>query len=206
MGRRGLAWLVSFACAAVGGVLAHALTYRLLAGDQGLAGPLHSGHAHHHGGAVSPEALGGSHWRLCFAICGSLMVIALLAALVQRARTHSAARLPLWLFALVPPLGFSLQEHLEWLLGPGSVPYLAALGSSLLVGLLLQIPFALAAYVAARILLVLAGALVSSLRRRPRVRPVPLASAAGPRSAPARPRLALLALGYGQRGPPLVAR
>ena len=206
MGRRGVAWLVSFACAALGGLLAHALTYRLIDANAGHAGPLHSGGHHHHGDAAVSAAAGGSHWTICFAICGSIGVIALLAAAIQRVATGGVARLPLWLFGLVPPVGFALQEHLEWLIGRGSVPYAAALGASLVVGVLLQIPFALAAYVAARVLLALAGAIVHGLRTRPRLRLVPLAPSLQGSRAVTPPRLSLLALGYGQRGPPLVAR
>jgi len=205
MGRRGVAWLVSFACAALGGLLAHALTYRLIDADAGHAGPLHSGHHHHDAGAAATAA-GGSHWTICLAICGSIGVIALLAAVLHRVATGSAARLPLWIFGLVPPVGFALQEHLEWLIGRGSVPYAAALGASLVVGILLQIPFALAAYVAARVLLALAGAIVEGLRARPRVRLVPLPPALRWCRPPAGPRRPLLSLGYGQRGPPLVAQ
>jgi len=199
-----VAWVFSFACAALGGLLAHALTYRLIDADEGHAGPLHSGH-HQHADAASGAA-GGSHWTICFAICGSLGVVGLLAAAVHRAGGASSTRLPLWIFGLVPPVGFALQEHLEWLIGRGSVPYAAALGASLVVGILLQIPFALAAYVAARVLLALAGVLVEGLRVRPRIRLAPLASALRWCRPPARPRRSLLALGYGQRGPPLVAQ
>jgi hypothetical protein len=205
MGRRGVAWAVSFAFAALGGLLAHALTYRLIDADAGHAGPLHSGHQHHGQAAVSAAA-GTSHWTLCFTICGSLALVAILAAALHHVGTGRSARLPIWLFGLVPPVGFALQEHLEWLIGRGSVPYAAALGASLLVGVLLQIPFALAAYVAARALLALAGAIVHGLRTRPRLRLVPPASSLHGSRARSRPRLSLLALGYGQRGPPLVAR
>ena len=205
MGRRGVAWIVSFACAALGGLLAHALTYRLIDANAGHAGPLHSGH-HHHGETAVSAAAGTSHWTLCVALCGSLGLVAVVAAALHHVGTGGSARLPLWLFGLVPPVGFALQEHLEWLIGPGSVPYAAALGASLAVGILLQIPFALAAYVAARALLALAGAIVHGLRIRPRFRLVPLAPSLHPSRARTRPRLSLLALGYGQRGPPLVAR
>jgi hypothetical protein len=197
--------MVSFACAALGGLLAHALTYRLIDANAGHAGPLHPGQ-HHHGDAAVSTAAGTSHWTLCIALCGSLGLVAVVAAALHHVGTGGTARLPLWLFGLVPPVGFALQEHLEWLIGRGTVPYAAALGASLVVGILLQIPFALAAYVAARVLLALAGAIVHGLRTRPRPRLVPLAPSLRPSRARTRPRLSLLALGYGQRGPPLVAR
>ena len=83
MGRRGVAWVVSFACAALGGLLAHALTYRLIDANAGHAGPLHSGSHHHHGDAAVSAASGGSHWTICFAIF--LPVAALARLLLQAA-------------------------------------------------------------------------------------------------------------------------
>jgi hypothetical protein len=107
-----------------------------------------------------------------------------------------------WVFALLPPLAFGLQEHLERLLHDGHFPYAAALEPTFGVGLLLQLPFALAALLFARALLVLTRGLVRRLRRtgvdrRLRVRAVrrPVA-----RTAPA--RIGLLALGHGPRAPP----
>jgi hypothetical protein len=203
MGRRSLAWVVSFACAVLGGLLAHALTYRLVDADAGHAGPLHSGHHHHEAGASA--VAGGSHLTMCVAICGSVALVALLAAAVHRARGARTARLPLWIFGLVPPVGFALQEHLEWAIGRGSVSYAAALGVSLAVGLVLQLPFALAAYVAARVLLAIAEAIVGRLRPCDH-RVAPAAPIVRRFRPPSRPRLSVLALGYGQRGPPLPAR
>jgi hypothetical protein len=203
MGRSGLAWVFSFALAGLGGLVAHALTYRVVDADAGHAGPLHANHHQHDAGTGA--LAGGSHLTTCVALCGSILVVALLAAAVHRAGGGPSVRLPVWVFALVPPIGFALQEHLEWAIGRGSVPYAAALGVSLAVGLLLQVPFALAAYVAARILLALADALVEGLRASPRVRLVPPAPALQGHRPPSRPRVSALALGYGQRGPPLVA-
>ena len=194
MSRRGVAWLVSFACAAVGGLLAHALTYRLLAGGQGLAGPLHSGHAHHdHGGAR-----GGRAGRLALARSALRSAAACSSSRSWR-RSSSACgpgrrrALPLWLFALVPP---------GRLLAPGAprvaprsadrVPYLAALGTSL-VGRH-PAPDSLRARRVRR------GthpprarrrASSSGLRARPRVRLVPLAIGDAARAARLAPATAL---------------
>jgi hypothetical protein len=57
-------------------------------------------------------------------------------------------------FALLPPLGFVVQEHLEHLLASGSAPYEVALEPTFLTGLALQLPFAVGA-------LLLTGALLS---------------------------------------------
>ena len=81
--------------------------------NAGHAGPLHSGH-HHHGDAAVSAAAGTSHWTLCFALCGSLGLVAVIAAALHHVGAGRSARLPLWLFGLVPPVGFALQAHLEW--------------------------------------------------------------------------------------------
>src|SRR5256885_537897 len=52
-----------------------------------------------------------------------------------------------------PPVGFALQELLELSLHTGTFGWRASLAPTSLPGLLLQLPFALAAYVAARVLL-----------------------------------------------------
>ena len=184
---RRAAWSLAFALTVAGGVLAHALTYEILGG---------------HGGSHDGHAVGGvTHWQVCLAVCASVSALGLIVAAVSRLRAGSTLRVPIWIFGLIPPAGFALQAHFEWALQPGRGGYVAGLGASILLGVFVQIPFALAAYVAARGLLVLVAA-VGSLRRSPRRR-----LAAAPRLAPsfdAGAALALFALasGHGQRAPP----
>jgi hypothetical protein len=180
---------------AIGGVFAHLFAYRLVAPDP---------HAHHR----MMEASGHgyfAHIEFCLAVCGAVVLLALLASVASRASGLVSIRAPLWIFALVPPAGFALQEHLERFLHTGAFPQTAAFEPTFVVGLLLQLPFALAAYLAVRALLALASAIVETLRAPPRPRltslHVPLPIAAPTR----RPRASALALGYGQRAPPLAA-
>ena len=79
--------------------------------------------------------------------------MSLAVAAVDSARGRPVRHVPAWAFALVPPVGFVLQELLELSLHTGTFGWQAVLAPTFLPGLLLQLPFALAAYVAARVLL-----------------------------------------------------
>ena len=122
-----------------------------------------------------------------------------------RARPHP----PLWLFLLLPPLGFVVQEHLEPVIGTGAIPYDVVLEPTFLVGLALQLPFALAALLLTRALYAIGDGLGRAFAR---MLTVPFTA----RSAtcllvrlPASATLvapSVLALGHGQRAPPATAR
>ena len=196
MSRLRIAWLACLALMALGSVFAHALAYKL-------AAPAHGSHArmnHPHDSGVFP------HVEVCLAVCGAVALLVLAASLLDRLRSTRALVAPLWVFALVPPLGFVLQEHLEHALQTGALPLTAFAEPTFALGLVLQIPFALAAFGLARALLALAQALVERLRTSPRLRVV----SPEPRLLPARvaglPLLSALASGHGQRAPPLPAR
>jgi hypothetical protein len=135
-----------------------------------------SPHAHAHG-THAPR------WEVCAALCTA---IALVALLVLR-----GSGAPVWLVALVPPGGFALQEQLS------GAPH----SGSLLLGLLLQIPVALAAVVLVRALLRTATALIRALQAEPRRR-TPRIILRRPAWLALPPSAAALALGYGERGPP----
>jgi hypothetical protein len=134
---------------------------------------------------------------LCFALALPLAAGALLG---NRWRSTSARSL--WLFGLVPVLGFVGHTAMEPLgAAPGGVSELAPV---VLVGLLVQIPFGLAAVGLARHVLWLAESLARVL--------VGPAGAQLPQSFPPYPpprgRRApafRLDLAHGQRGPPLLS-
>jgi hypothetical protein len=195
MERRRIAWLLSLALMAVGGLLAHLLAYRFVA-------------PHPHARGRMMESTGHAyldHLPFCLAVCGAVMGFALLACIVGRLRGGRPLHAPIWLFALVPLVGFTVQEHLERLLHSGTLPYLAVLEPTFAVGMLLQLPFALAAFLAARALLALAVALIETLGAGPRARLLSLDVPTVPVAERARPRSSVLALGYGQRAPPVPA-
>jgi len=93
-------------------------------------------------------------------------------------------------FALAPPLAFLLQEAAERSFAPPLEPVV-------LLGLVLQLPFAVLAYLAARLLLRAAASLAPA--RRPHLRPARPVHAWPSFVAP---RPALLLARHG-RGPPL---
>jgi hypothetical protein len=195
MERRRIAWLLSLALMAVGGLLAHMLAYRIVAPHPHVRAPMmeSTGHAYL------------DHLPLCLSVCGAVIVFALVASFAGRLRGGRPLHVPIWLFALVPPAGFAVQEHLERLLHSGGFPHAAVLEATFAVGLLLQLPFGLAAFLAARALLALAVALVETLSAGPRPRLLSLDLTAVPVVERPSPRSSVLALGYGQRAPPVPA-
>ena len=153
-----LAWLVTLPIAIVGCESAHALANIVLgAPDEGRA-----------------ELFQGGPGAGALPLLISLAIAAVAAGLAGRltgvwsAPHTAAARLP---FALLAPVLYILQEHVETVLNTGAAPLGTILEPTFLPGLLLQIPFALAAYAIARALVRLADgvrALVAARRRAPR--------------------------------------
>jgi hypothetical protein len=120
-------------------------------------------------------------------------------------RGRRPTQVPPWAFALLPPLGFAIQEIAERWLAGGSFPWWTVLQPTFGAGLLLQLPFAFLAYLFARLI-------VHAARR---VAPVLRGASRGP--APLRPSVismpvarlratgTVLASGHLARGPPLVS-
>jgi hypothetical protein len=168
MRRLGAPWLVSIPFMAAGCLAAHALAYHLISPPRERHGYL----------AYAPLVLG---------LLGAVAV----AGVVRRGRTAS----PL-VFAALPPLAFTVQEHAERL-------QLVATEPAFLVGLLLQLPFALAALVTARAFLGLADLVIDVITRRPAARRAPLVPR--PVASFHAPRLSPLAAARSSRAPPVVA-
>jgi hypothetical protein len=85
-------------------------------------------------------------------------------------------RLPMWGFACLPPLVFVVQEHVEYVLAHGHLPWTLSSSPIFIAGLLLQMPFAAAAYLVARLLLGVAVAIaeLAAERRRAPQRRAPI--------------------------------
>lgn len=165
--KRGAPWLVSIPFMAMGCLAAHSLAYHLVSNPQERHGYL----------AFAPLLLG---------VLGGLAIVGAL----RRGRTHAPAY-----FALLPPLAFVVQEHVERL-------QLVATEPTFLLGLALQLPFALAALVAARAFIGLADLVAEALAARPRARRAPALPA--PSAASAAPRASLAAGPRSSRAPPAV--
>jgi hypothetical protein len=106
-------------------------------------------------------------------------------------------------FAALPPLAFALQEHLERLIHDGTIVGVA-LEPTFMLGLLLQLPFAVTAYLLARFLLRVADRVARVLGgrvgRRRRTLPSMPCSRFSLNFAPV--RIPALAGGHAERGPP----
>lgn len=126
----------------LGGIeAAHALAYRLVYPQLDGRVLLATGHAYL------------SWLPLLLGLSGALALVALIAAGIDAAHGRSPRDLPAWAFAVVPPVAFVLQEVLELSLHLGTFGWRAVLAPTFLPGLALQLPLALLAYVAARLLL-----------------------------------------------------
>jgi hypothetical protein len=177
-----------------GWLAAHELAYRLVAPGT---------HERHE--LLARSGHGYLHWvQLATALCVALVFVGIALAARQAGTGCGGTRSPAHRLALLPPLGFFLQEHLERLVHSGGFPVNTVLEPTFLVGLLLQLPLALLAYFLARLLLDAAEslglALSASSRRRFVSARVLLGWAVGQVDASPRP---VLALGYSERGPPL---
>jgi hypothetical protein len=186
-----LAWLLAFVLTVAGWVSAHEVAYRL---------------ALPHPHASGSDLVEARHAYLAYA--SFFVVLCLFAAVLCTAglvlRPHGprppSGRL-LLPFVLLPPVGFALQEVIESLL-TGGLPVEAALEATFLVGILIQVPFAVVALAVARLCFAVARSFAR--RREGSGRPkllafdlsLPLAAEAWP------PRLPALAFGCGERGPP----
>ena len=191
--RRALTWLVALPVLLAGSQAAHVVAYRWVYPEAHvrLQALVSTGH-----GYLSrlPLALG---------VAGAVATLSLLLSAVDAARGRAARSLPAWAFALLPPLAFALQEFLERSLHLGAFAWQTPFAPTFVPGLALQLPFALVAYVAARLLLRAAERAGRALAPgRPRLRRAPPVVAAPPVEAlPVRGN-ALSCL-LAKRGPPL---
>jgi hypothetical protein len=189
--RRGAAaWLVSVPVALAGCLAAHSLAYRLVEPDA---------HERAHLLASSGHGYVG-HWRLLLAGAVALVLVGFVRQAIAAARGLEPGGPPR-LVALVPPLAFVLQEHLERAFHDDAFPLEALTQPSFAVGLALQVPFALLAVALARLLAHGAEALGRLLATKPRVAARRAADGLSPFVPTSAPRIA----GRG-RAPPLLAR
>jgi hypothetical protein len=153
--RRGAAWLAAAPLMLCGSQLAHAAAYRIAypQAHVRMLKMLATGHAY------------SARLPLVLAAAGACVLVSLVATAVDAARGLPARSVPAPLFALLPPLAFALQEVLELSLHTGTFAWRAVLAPTFVPGLLLQLPFALLTYLAARALLRVAERIGRSLIR-----------------------------------------
>lgn len=155
---------------------------------------------------VEPSTPDAEHGYL--ALAPLLIAIAAAIGMVAVVRSVLAGRIrggaPIYAFAILPPLAFTLQEYAERALHDGAAPLEMALEPAFLLGLALQLPFALCSLALARGLFHVAeaaGALLHGRPALPRPRRIALA---GPREVDV-PRVSALASPHVGRAPPLSA-
>lgn len=193
--RRRLPWLLALPLIAAGSLGAHALG-ALVVGTQAAE----AAEAHDHVERSSAGLAGGSVLVLGVVVALGLGVVICGLLRVRGRRSRGA---PPWLFFLLLPIAFAAQEVSERLLHAEAAPFAAVHEPQFVVGLLLQLPLGLLALLIARRLLRVVHAIARLLMRPPRVAPR-TSAVARPVSIAGRPRVAALALGYPQRGPPLL--
>ena len=177
MTARRSALLLSLPAALAGCLAAHFAAYALAAPDPDRSHMLaETGHGYL------------AHLPALAAVLGAVALLAAARAAVLAARRDCRLHPSPRLFAFLPPLAFAVQEHVERVLASGTWPAAAVLEPTFALGLLLQAPFALLAWVLARTVLDAAEYLGrrvagSAPRSRPRSLPLPALVSAPARSA-----------------------
>jgi hypothetical protein len=195
---RSAAWVISLPLAVASWLGAHCVAYALVSS----ASEHHLGAHAEHGHAWLGYSPAIAIWALALVVAGLLLCVA------QGVRAGRPAHPPVRLFALLPPAGFAVQESLERLIATGSIPHDLVLEPTFLVGLALQLPFALAALLLTRALYSLgfgAGRLLAAALALERPAGHAPPSLVRLPAAATLPSLSVLALGHGQRAPPAAA-
>jgi hypothetical protein len=193
--RRSLAWLSVLPLILAGSQVAHVLAYRWVypSAHVRLQELLSTGHGYM------------DRLPLVFGIAAAVAFVSLLVAIADVARGRSLRALPAWAFALLPLLTFVVQEVLERSLHTGTFVWQAVESPTFVPGLLLQLPFAAAAYLIARLLLRTVRTVGRLIGARRTVYAPRRAAAIRLPVAVCLPRLAPLAGAAAGRAPPLLA-
>jgi hypothetical protein len=198
MRRRHVAvWLLSFPLMLVGSQVAHMFAYRLVYPNAHvrLSELVSTGHSYMGYPGYLPMVLG-----LVFAA----EIVGVGWALAGSLRRTPQRSVPAWAFALLPMLGFTLQEFFERWLSGSPLPWWMVLQPTFRLGLLLQLPFAFLAFLVARLLLRVAYR-VGRVLRGAVTRPAAVGISVRWVVLEARtPRRAVLASGHPGRGPPRI--
>jgi hypothetical protein len=190
--RRLAAWTIVVPLLVAGTEIAHALAYRLVYPQAEIRWRALAASGHSYLG-YAPLVLG---------IVGAALLAGLASTVADAARGRAPRPLPAWAFALLPLIGFTCQEAIERWLVNDSFPWWLAQQPTFRVGLLLQVPFAVGAYVVARVLL-RAARRVGAALAGDALHPVVLVAASVVRPPDALVlRASSLSLGWSVRGPP----
>jgi hypothetical protein len=196
MGGRHAVWLLLLPIAGMGWLMAHWLACMLVAREGHDLAQHHSDAGHGYLVVAAPALI---------ACAGTLLLAGIALSIGDGLRGRARSPLPRWPVVLLPPLGFGVQEHVEWMIASDAPAFGAALEPTFLVGMALQLPIALGALFAARAVLVLGHELGRALAAPQPPRPHASTIALNPleRLEPELARPPILATGHSERGPPL---
>jgi hypothetical protein len=148
MTRRRLAvWLLSIPLMVAGSQVAHVLAYRLVypTAHVRLTALLATGHEYMFGTS--------GYLPLLLGVLGAVELVGVGWVFAGSFRRSLQRPVPTWAFAFLPVLAFTLQEFLERILAGSSFPWWLVLQPTFQIGIALQLPIALLAFLVARLLL-----------------------------------------------------
>jgi hypothetical protein len=198
MTRRKAAWVISLPLAVASWLGAHCFAYWLVSPGAEHEMGMHAEHGHAWLGYTPALAV----WAVALVVAGVVLSVG------EGVRGRRPSRPPVRLFAVLPPVAFVVQEHLERLIASGSIPHDLVLEPAFLLGLALQLPFAVTALLLTRTLYSLGFRLGLALAGRLALGPAVRCSPGAPLPRPVSATLvspSVLALGHGQRAPPASA-
>lgn len=154
------AWLIALPLVVAGSLTAHALAYRLIGQSaEGTAALLaETGHEY-----LDQLPVG--------AVIGLItLLFGLIGVVTERRQLRRTRSTPLWVFAVLPLVGYTTQEHLERFAHTGVPPTDLLFSPLFLVGLALQVPFVVVAWLICRLLLRTVAAIQALLTGSPVLR------------------------------------
>jgi hypothetical protein len=186
-----MTWLLLVPLALLGSEAAHSVDFWLVEQDPGQRAALLADTGHGYLGWL-PAVI---------AVCWAVVLLSLVGWALEGRHGRRAPALPIAPFAFLPPIAFAGRELLERA-AYGELQASFLVQPVFLIGLAVQIPFALAAFLAGRALLHAAATFGATLSEQPERRLLaPHELVAGGLELPL-PRLSPLAFSQAVRGPP----
>jgi hypothetical protein len=192
--KRAACWLLTAPLLVIGLLAGHAAGYRWTFPD-----------AHQRAHALAESGHAYSRYVPILVAVALTLIAAVVVSRVRLAlRGNHGAATPPWLLVALPPPAFLIQEYVERWLNGGHAGLATLWEPPVLIGLQLQIPFALLALSLARILARAADALGRALAPEPQQPPVE-PTIAGPAVEPSLAAARVAGRGWTDRGPPLLS-
>ena len=200
LGRR-LPWLLSLPLIVAGSLAAHAAGSATTLGSAG-------GHAETSEiGAQHARESGGyaGHAVIWLGLIAAICAVGTIRAGFSRGRGRESRGIGATCFFLLPLIAYSSQELIERLLHAESFPFHAVFEPHFLLGLALQLPFAIATFALGWLLLKIGKRLMPLLSEIPVEFPSDQPALLWAHAGAALPHVRALSRGHPLRGPPLLA-